>query len=294
MSTPPPELAWIGVIGGIAGVATAILNLLIMWRNRRRIEFRTISANTYYEPWTEWDIKKGGNWPGPPSTKPGIAVGSCRRAFVVVEFAVKSEFPTEIGVGRFMINGWMFSDRYVGMDYAPKHDYRVFDLHTRAQTSLETYVKLPARGSYGLRIEVFEDTDGPAWKSNHSRYAVNLPRNYIVEFQTDIGKRRHKVRFPPAQQMRMDAVHHWSEQLLPLSEYPTLPQGLQYPEWRLPWRARLRDRYRAMRNQLAYGKAYHIPGDRNRLVRAFKKIRFRRLSGQARTTTDNDGTAKGR
>lgn len=250
-----------------------------------------MSANIYYEPWTEWEIEKGGNWPGLGPTKPGIPVGSCRRAFVVVEFAVKNEYPTEITVGRFMVAGWMFSDRYntSRMLYPPKRDYRVFDLYTRAPISLESYVKLPPRGSYGLRIEVFEDTDGPAWKSNHSRYIVNLPRSYAVEFHTDVGTQQHKIKFPAAMQYRFEVVYHWSNELLPPPEYSTLPQGLQFPERRLSWRLTLHEWW----NRILYGKTYHLPGDRNRFVRALRMIWRRYPLAQPQVTPEDDNVSKG-
>ena len=140
--TPPIALAWIGVVGGLVGIISGFIavlgtaiNLVIIWQNRRRIEFHVLSANVYYEPWTKWDLE-GVYWPGPsPGRKPGITEGSCKRAFIVVEFAVKNEYPTEVTVGRFMIGGWMFSDRFTPDMYAPKRDYRVFDLYARTPTS---------------------------------------------------------------------------------------------------------------------------------------------------------------
>ena len=151
---PPPELAWIGVIGGFVAIVATIINLVIIWQNRPRIEFRSISANIYYEPWTKGEIEQiVYQRSGPlPRIKPRIVnkEGDCKHAFIVVEFAVKNQYPTEVTVGRFMIDGWMFSDRYTAEMYAPPRDYRVFDLYTRTPTNLEAYTKLAPKSSYGL------------------------------------------------------------------------------------------------------------------------------------------------
>ena len=301
-----PELAWISIIGGFVGaiggfvaIVATIINLVIIWRNRRRIEFHPISANIYYEPWRKWELE-GVYWPGPPpGIKPGIKEGDCKRAFIVVEFALKNEYPTEVTVGRFMIDGWMFSNRYSPYMYAPKRDYRVFDLYTRTPTSLEAYKKLAPKSSYGLQIEILEETEGPHYKGSHSRYVVDLPTKYIIEFHTDVGRQRQKVKFPRPQEAQeawneLALVHRWSDDLLgpsrPSSAGAPLPQTIQYPKYQTPWRGRLRNWYRKKLNWLLYGTSYRLPGQPNRLSQAIQAIKAKRLrdSTNERPTQTNN------
>lgn len=287
MTAPPPILAWIGAIvgaiGGFISIVATIINLMIIWQNRRRIEFRTISANMYYETWKKRDLE-GVYWPGPPpGRKPGIKEGDCKRAFIVVEFAVKNQHPTEVTVGRFIIDGWMFSDRFTPYMYTPKQDYRVFDLYARTPASLEAYKKLAPKSSYGLRIEILEEAEGPDYKGSHSRHVINLPTNYIVEFHTDVGEQCHKIKFPRAQ-MKLNPwwpmIHRWSDDLLgpckPTSGGAPLPQGVQLPARRTPWYARLRGWYRSKLNRLLYGTPYRAPGQPNRLSQVIQDIKAKR------------------
>ncbi len=284
MNAPPPELAWVGIIGGAIGIATAIINLIIIWRNRRRIEFRSISSKIYYEPWQRHEIEASYHPDSPPSKiRAPIKEGDCKLALIVVEFVVKNEFPTDVTVGRFLVDGWMFSSRYdtKGLLYPLKRDYRVFDLHTRQETNLESYNKISPKGVYGIRLEVLEKTDGPQWGSSKSRYVVKLPKNYSVEFQTDMGHHRYTIRLgkPHGMPELLKHVHHWSD-LLPPAESATttyaLPLSVQYPRsnislWRNIWWKLKAVVYRA-KWWILYGKSFHLPGEPNRISRFIRRF----------------------
>lgn len=69
-SAAPAELLYIGVIGGVIGVLSAVLNWISMWRNRRRIQFRVISAARYHQQWTQWDLEQVEYGIYPPGDKP--------------------------------------------------------------------------------------------------------------------------------------------------------------------------------------------------------------------------------
>lgn len=182
MSSPPPELAWIGIVGGIAGIITSIVSLATMLRNRRRVDFQVISATRYSKPWQQWELDATPDWAGMPGARPFMKAGQSRRAFIVLEFAVTNEYPVELSVGRFVIDGWMFADKFTPHMYSYVRDYRVFDLYTQEPTGLDAYRKVSAKGSYGLRVEISEEAEGPAWRSRKSRYVVDLPEEYVVEF----------------------------------------------------------------------------------------------------------------
>jgi hypothetical protein len=261
MNPPPPELAWIGIIGGVVGILTATINLIIMWRNRRRIEFRVFSTTTYAEPWQLADLQNAFHL----EVNAGKRLGNIKRAFIVVEFAIKNEYPTEITAGRFVIDRWMFSDSYHtgGIAYPLERNYRVFDLYKGEPTNLENYVRIPPRGSYALRLEVLEDTH-ERW-SSHGRYAINLPKKYFVEYFADARKIRHKIKLQNIvthEYFSLNSVHHWSD-LLPDVAFSgadeARPQGITPHDYRPPLRIRLRIWLYNTKNRLLYGTPYHWP-----------------------------------
>jgi hypothetical protein len=183
----PAELTYLGAVGGLIGIFTAAFNWAIIWRNRRRIEFRVITAERYYEEWTQWDFDQVTYGTSPPNNGPVPPLGSWRRALTVLEFVIKNEYPTEVTVGRIVLDHWMFDDHYTRGMYAPIRDYRVFDLYTREPISLASYKRISPKGSYALRVEVFDDTEGPGWHSSKSRYWLDFANYCTVEFHTDVG-----------------------------------------------------------------------------------------------------------
>src|SRR5262249_27751600 len=148
LPTPPPIVVYVGALGGLAGFVSLIINLAAMWRNRRRIELRVITAEHYFEPVSQHDIdeaKAAGYLVGRPGPVSDHAKkGSAKRLICVLEFAIRNEHPTELTVGRIRINGWMYSDHYVPdmYDYYQRRDYRVFDLATRERTGLDVFKKV--------------------------------------------------------------------------------------------------------------------------------------------------------
>lgn len=214
-----------------------------------------------------------------------------------MEFVVKNDYPTEITVGRFVVDGWMFEDHYTPGMYAPKRDYRVFDLHTGEPVSLATYKRIPPKNSYGLRVEVLDDAEGPRWISSKTRYWLQLANQYSVEFRSDVGKYRKIVRFPPSEQAwpRLSDVHHWSD-LLPPAEPSSvgapMPQGVRYSDYRPPWRWRLGNWYAHMQSWLLYGKDYHEAGDASRLTTMTAVLRNTLRPGARRGGRDRTGETR--
>jgi len=246
-----------------------------LWRNRRRIEFHVISANCYYQPWTSWDLDQSVDWPGPPGTRPAMKPGDWRKAFVVVEVVVKNEYPTEVSVGRFVIDGWMFADRFTPGMYAWKRDYRAFDLYTQQSTSLEAYNQIRPKGALGIRVEVIEETEGPGWQSSKSRYVVERKGHYDIQFRTDFGNVRKRIKFsrPKKEYSGFNLVHHWSD-LIELPQWgfgaagAPVPQGVAVRPTRPPLLRRIkwaiRNRYRRQVSLLLYGVPYRFQGEPNR------------------------------
>lgn len=267
MDAPPPELAWLSIL---LGIVLTILKIRDYWINRGRIEFRVISANQYYQNWEQSYIHLTCQ----------IKAGDCRRAFVVLEFAIKNSYPRNISVGRFIINNWMFADRYTRGMYDRQRDYRAFDLYTREPTSLDGYKNIPPGGSHGLRVEIFEEAYGPEHGSFHNPHTVELPTKYNVEFQTEIRKVRHTIKIPGERWKLVSDfqqfVYRWSDLLGPVKPSTggaPLPQSLQRIAWHPPWRTRLRNWYRPKMNSLLYGTRYHSPGQPNRLLELYRKLK---------------------
>jgi hypothetical protein len=283
-------LQWIGIASGLLAIIGAAVNLYILWQNRRRIEFRTIAAAIYVERWKQYQIDQGRaeRSPDDPVRAP-IKDGDIRRAFVVAEFSIRNEHPTEVTVGRFKIDEWMFADRKTPEMYSFKQDYRVFDLYTREQTSLEQYTKVPAKGSCGFRIEVLEDTSGPGWQSSKSRYTLRLPRGYVVEFYADNSKRRAKISFPRQRITELDSfssfhiIHRWSSDLLdPQQQLSVAPRplGTESRPWRQPWRSWLRMQWSRTSRWILYGTPDNCsPKQLNRLQKVARAIQAKRAKG---------------
>jgi hypothetical protein len=277
MNISPNDWVWVGIVGGIIGIVSSVVNFVILWRNRRRLEIRIISAHVYRELWKSYDIEKVGIVAN--VIKDIIKEGACRRAFIVLEFAITNEFPTDITVGRFIIDNWIFSDHHTKeLMYPLKRDYRVFDLYSRAPISLEKYVKIPAKGSFGYRIEIFEETDGPERISLHARYVLDLPQSYMVKFQTNLGKRKFKIK--PLSVHEIDSsyavVHRWSDLLDSRADVQfgaPLPQGVEYPVPSYRLKKRIQNWYKRLFNKIWYGTLYRLPGQQNRFVVLVNKTR---------------------
>ena len=216
--------------------------------------------------------------------------GDWRTAFIVLEFAVKNDFPTDVSVGRFMIDDWMFADRYTEAMYAPKRDYRVFDLYSRERTSLDSYRKLSPGSVYGLRIEILEETSGPSWDGPHRRYVLHLPKTSIVKFHRDNWTQRAKIKMTKATaNADFGFIHQWGDLLQQTGSHSSgapLPQGWQYPEWRMSRRMQLANWISRQRNRLQYGEPYRIHGQHHRLSRLSGSLR-RRTSRIDEATTSS-------
>lgn len=280
VQTPPDELAWIGIIGGILGIITSIFSFYFLWKHRERLVFRVITAYRIYEPWRSIDLENV-EWPGPPGTKPNIKDGDVRRALIVVEIEFVNKYSGEIVIGRLNIDGWIFGESYIQTLYPLKRDYRVFDLYSRENTGLDRFVKIPSNETYGLRIEIFEDTDGPDWKSSHSRYLVNLSDNYLIEFTFNGRRVRKKIKFKPLQHYYaqglfiLEAAYHWSDDLMgEKSDYfgTFPPQGVSLTMDRSNLITRFRNWLREIKNWLIYGQRFHWPSQQNRLKKFIQKI----------------------
>ena len=273
---PPELLAWVGAIGGLVGITTSVLNLVFIWRNRRRIGFRTVTADCYYETWTQVDIDQLGPASGSPGAKFTIKEGDYKRAFIVIEFVVKNHYPYELAIGRFQIDGWMFADKYIPEMYPPKRDYQVFNLYTHTPTSLDKFEKVAPNGSYGLRVEILDEVHD-SFTSMRSRKTISLPDSYVVEFHTDIGSHKHKIEIKPAEQIYYNnfQVYRWSNLLEPLKLGPDgapRPQGVKGPNWKSPKLQRLLNWYKVKRNLLLYASRHRLPNQPNRLTRFIKHL----------------------
>ncbi len=212
MPTPPTELMWLGILASFSAFAWHLANLLLMWRNRGRIQFRTVTADIFYEPYTISDVQN----PTYFLPKGTIEEGQCKRAFIIVEFAIKNLFPTEVMVGRFRIDDWMFSDHYSRGMYHPQHDYRVYDLYTRGPVSLDKFNKIQPKAIIGYRFEIYEDARRVTLRD---RTHVPLPSEYNISFYVDGNKQHHKIRFPARRYKTYDGfrdVYHWSDLVEPM------------------------------------------------------------------------------
>jgi hypothetical protein len=240
-ASPPEALAWIGVVGGVFGIISVLITITAAWRNRRRIDLRVISAGCYYQLWTESDVE--GAYMPAPGQRSFCIPGSCRRFFSVLEFSVHNGFPFDVSIGRFRIDSWMYGASYTPAMYAPERQYEVFDLYTQEPANLSAFSRIPPHGSRGLRVEIFEDTAGPGWESSHSRYVLDVPKQYRIEFVTDVKPllrkqiKLHRTRL--ADLINSGFVHRWGD-LIGDTTWNTagaaVPQGLKDPNLEYDWK----------------------------------------------------------
>ena len=277
---PPP--AWLNWASAALGIILTFLRILEFWSKRQRVEFRLISVHQYYDQWSEWEEQSERKKFMPPSSPVFIKAGECKRSFEVLEFAVRNHYSRDITVGRFMINNWVFADRYTRGMYDRKRDYRVFDLYSREATSLDCYRIVPPGGSYGLRVEIHEEAHGQEERSFHYPHSVDLSDAFRIEFRIDTLRVRRKIKIPGKMREKMPAyqfgtsIYRWSTLLGPPQASPfgsPLPQNLQPPSWRLPWSSRMQNWYRAKANWVLYGTPYRSPDQPSRLARAYKRLR---------------------
>jgi hypothetical protein len=278
--SPPAQLsAWLGLVGGIIGIVAGFVTFILAWRNRRRIEFRVITAVVYWGEWTQSDIENSGPWPGMPGASASYKSGDCRRVFKVLEFLIRNEYPTEISVGRFMIDEWVYADHHEPGMTKWKRDYRVFNLYTHESTALDVYTRIPPHSSYGLRVEILEEANGPAYEGSHTRYVLSIPKSSVIEFYTDDGRLKKSVQYSgPIRVMlwndqQIYDVYHLSNLLPPNAQFDWLPrpQGIQYPSQEQRHIFHEAQRWINAKYCLCvYGTQYHTPGQFNRLAKAWK------------------------
>mgnify|MGYP000878133025 len=95
----------------------------------------------------------------------------------------------------------MFEDEYRASMYAPKHDYRAYDLHSRERVSLAEYIALEPGGSLGRRVEVVESADGPDWHSSKSRYYVEERDRMSLRLWPGSRAQEHSIHLPQGQDL---------------------------------------------------------------------------------------------
>ena len=120
--------------------------------------------------------------------------------------------------------------------YSPIRDYRVFDLYTRQASRLDSFFRIPPNGTLGFRVEALEDTSGPGYHSSKSRYQVDLPNEYGLEYNTDVSGRQSAsipLKFVKVPDLyHYPSVRRWSELLgenRPGSAGAPTPQGFDDP-----------------------------------------------------------------
>lgn len=279
LPVPPPELSqWIGLVGGLLGIVSFIGFVIAAWRSRRRIDFHVIASVIYWDTWDQFDYDEASqiSWPGRPNTPPSFKPGDCRRSFRVIEFQLISQYPHDITLGRFVVDGWIYSDHNVIGSRNWQRDYRVFDLHTGSPTTLEKYIRVQPHASCGLRLEIYETASGPMPDGGHPRYTVSIPKKSRVGFSTDVG--RHQKKLIKYQQASTDTGHlkdcyHLSD-LLPKSEATAnglpIPQGVEEVDttWDLPRRFKVRYWLTNRSHHIRHGFGRHW----NRLVLRYRRV----------------------
>ena len=209
---------WIAIWGAFLATILAIKEIILLWRNRSRVEFQIYSATCYFEIWKQFQIDDLPDAPGPPGTRFDINERDYKRTFVVLEFIVKNYHPSAKTIGRFQIDNWMFMDRYTPEMDAPQRDYRVFDLHSREDASLEDSRLVEPGGLYGLRVEILDEIHD-SFVQMRSRKKVNLPKSYDLKFRSDDETRIHEVEIRTYEEQYYWSfeVNNWSD-LIPSVE----------------------------------------------------------------------------
>ncbi len=249
MAEPPALLIWAGLI---LTAALTVLQILEYWRNRSRIEFTVLSATQYCDEWSEWEEQKEKEIYG--TSEPFmkfIEAGIIKSAFGVLEFAIRNHYPTDVIVGRIMVDDWMFAGEYTRGMYDHKRDYRVFDLYgDKEPAHLDGYKTVPPGGSYGLRVEIFEKAFGMEARSFHDWHFVDWPMTYKVEIHTDVGEFNRKIKVKKRIFMSESSfkqfIYRWSDLIGPVEAGTggaPLPQSLEYATHSMPRRVRLKNWY---------------------------------------------------
>jgi len=282
--SPPPFLEWLAVIGGSLAILKEIVELISQWRHRNRTVFRLLSAVTYYDTWTKSDVEENMASHSFRAQSPSFGEGDYRSFFTILEFAVVNHHPDAISVGRFLIDDWIYADRYIqytqGMVYGSR-DYRVFDLHTKSPTTLRDYVQLESGDSIAFRVEILEEACGPGWGSHRGIYSLRL-RPYQIKFRTTAGDQKHKVE--PVRRRRSNWIYRWSDLLGPPSSsysegWPSQdvePKQLDEP----PWDASLKKRLQWKTKYVLYGTPYAHRGQRIQFSEIRGRLFGRRKAGK--------------
>jgi len=213
----------VGVIGGSIGIITSLVNLTMLWRGRGKLDFKVLRTNYLVKLYSRWEIehvRESGHKPY-PDWEPFVKAGDIHRAFSIIEFSIKNNYPHDVTLGRMDIDGWMFSDHFTRPMYGPKNDYRVYDLHTRQRVSLAEYVKLAPKASLARRVEILEEAEGPGYVSSHTRYRLDSRDQFVITVNADAGVLTRSI--PVKMEVEEGPyfrVSQWGD-LLPPFEYDT-------------------------------------------------------------------------
>lgn len=228
---------WIGLVGGILGIISFIFTMLDRYRDRRRLEFRVLTAVTNYISWYNHEIQQYyDTLPYPHTQKTSLndgekqwiadgnqaysdnapfAESDAKESFTVIEFSITNHFMHDVQVGRFTLDQWMYADHFERgmMDFHQDWDYRVFDIHTKIPTDLSAFFVIPPKATRGLRIEIRQKVRSAQWK-NRARYKIDLKTSIPVEYFVDGAKwnRFIDVEIQP-EASTLDSIYRWSDLL---------------------------------------------------------------------------------
>lgn len=209
----------IGAIGGSIGIVTSLVNLIMLWRGRAKLEFKVVRTKYLVILYSDWDVDQASRYM--LTLRPVVKPGDIDKAFSIIEFSVKNNYPHDVTVGRIDIDGWIFSDHYTLPMYGPPQDYQVYDLHTRQRVSLAEYVKLAPKASLGRRVEILEEARGPGFVSVRTRHRLDKRDQFVITINSEVGVLTRSI--PVTMEVERHItfrVSQWGD-LLPPFEYDT-------------------------------------------------------------------------
>ena len=207
----------IGGIGGSLGIITSLANFIRWWRGRGKLDFKVLRPKYLVILYSEWEIEQARKWPYKPypDWEPLVAPGDIHRAFSILEFSIKNNYPNDVIVGRMDIDGWIFSDHWSRPMGGQPQDYRVYDLQTRERVDLSQYVKLAPKTSVGRRVEILEEAEGPGYVSPKRRARLEKRAQFNATIHSDTGTLVRGIPVKMEEVYSFDMITHWGDLLPP-------------------------------------------------------------------------------
>ena len=213
--------AVVGLIGGTTAIFRELWNLGVWLRDFRTINIEILQVMYFVNRFSEFEVEHAVQ--SSPMCDSSSLIGKIHEAVTIIEFQLQNAQKKTASVRLMEIDDWIWSDRYSRPMYSRNRDYRVFDLHTKENTSLADTIILEHGDIVGRRIEIAEKGDGPTIY-HHGHPSVPETNRHVLAVQ--VGRRQITKRVDLPEPTEYSAgwidVHLWSNEELPVAaHYPS-------------------------------------------------------------------------